>query len=129
MDRRHIILTSHPAAGGKPVLPIRWGAASAAERGPVIATTTDRAGRNAIGPVWYLPGVAHRFGIGETALRRGLFEHCGGMFPELVTRPDLKVFLPPIGGTTVYLVGDPAAIRDPSREVACRVHDECNGSD
>ena len=28
------------------------------------------------------------------------------MFPELVTRPDLRVFLPPIGGTTVYLFGD-----------------------
>ena len=28
------------------------------------------------------------------------------MFPELVTRPDLQVFLPPIGGTTAYLFGD-----------------------
>ncbi len=28
------------------------------------------------------------------------------MFPELVTRPDMHVFLPPIGGTTVYLFGD-----------------------
>ena len=28
------------------------------------------------------------------------------MFPELVTRPDLELFLPPIGGTTVYLFGD-----------------------
>ncbi len=83
----------------------------------------------AIEPVWYLPGIAKRFGIGETDLRRSLFEYCGGMFPELVTRPDLHVFLPPIGGTTIYLVGDPAAIADPRRQVACRVHDECNGSD
>ena len=28
------------------------------------------------------------------------------MFPELVTRPDLELFLPPIGGMTVYLFGD-----------------------
>ena len=28
------------------------------------------------------------------------------MFPELVTRPDLQVFLPPIGGITVYMMGD-----------------------
>ena len=28
------------------------------------------------------------------------------MFPELVTRPDLQVFLPPIGGATIYLFGD-----------------------
>ena len=28
------------------------------------------------------------------------------MFPELVTRPDLQVFLPPIGGMTVYIFGE-----------------------
>ena len=83
----------------------------------------------AVDPVWHLPGVAARFGITETALRRTLFEQTGGMFPELVTRPDLSVFLPPIGGTTVYIVGDVAALTDPRRTVACRVHDECNGSD
>ncbi|MCE4093576.1 hypothetical protein, partial [Klebsiella pneumoniae] len=54
----------------------------------------------AIDPVWYLPGLAARFGTGETELRRTLFEQTAGMFPELVTRPDMKVFLPPIGGTT-----------------------------
>src|SRR5205085_11733048 len=53
----------------------------------------------------------------------------GGMFPELVTRPDMHVFLPPIGGATVYIVGEPSALADPRRTVACRVHDECNGSD
>ncbi len=83
----------------------------------------------AIEPVWYLPGIAERFGVSETELRRSLFEHSGGMFSELVTRGDLKVFLPPIGGTTAYLFGDLDAIADPEREVACRVHDECNGSD
>ena len=83
----------------------------------------------AIEPVWWLPGVAERFGIGENALRRGLFEQTGGMFPDLVTRPDLKVFLPPIGGATVYLFGDPAKLGDPATRVACRIHDECNGSD
>ena len=83
----------------------------------------------AIEPVWYLPGVAERFGIAESALRQGLFEYTGGMFPELVTRPDLKVFLPPIGGVTVYCFGDLAAAADPARKLACRVHDECNGSD
>jgi GTP cyclohydrolase II len=51
------------------------------------------------------------------------------MFPELVTRPDLGVFLPPVGGITLYIFGDPAALADPARTLACRVHDECNGSD
>ena len=83
----------------------------------------------AIEPVWHLPGVAKRCGVGESDLRRSLFEHTGGMFPELVTRPDLHVFLPPIGGITMYVFGDLAAIIDPKRKLACRVHDECNGSD
>jgi GTP cyclohydrolase II len=83
----------------------------------------------AIEPVWWLPGVAARCGASETDLRRHLFEQTGGMFPELVTRSDLKVFLPPIGGQTVYLFGDVTALGDPACKVACRVHDECNGSD
>ena len=83
----------------------------------------------AVEPVWYLPGIAHRFGVKESELRRVLFEQAGNMFPELVTRSDLKVFLPPIGGFTCYIVGDVAALADPRRQVACRVHDECNGSD
>jgi GTP cyclohydrolase II len=83
----------------------------------------------ALEPVWYLPGVAARFGCAETDLRRTLFEHTAGMFPELVTRGDLDVFLPPIGGATVYMFGDVAGIADPNKPLAVRVHDECNGSD
>jgi GTP cyclohydrolase II len=243
----HIVLTSHPGASGTKPVPIRWGAADARERGPVIATTTEPKHRNVIGahagayalyralaiaagrlssmhvpdltntapaeaigphpqwadpkrivsldpfghmvaeafadrlkdgwdirptiavtkarinlpelrdamaagrlrpdgevllasgdvrvtkiaiePVWYLPGIAERFEVAESALRRSLFEYTGGMFPELVTRSDLKVFLPPIGGHSVYVVGAVAALSDPARKVACRIHDECNGSD
>lgn len=55
----------------------------------------------AVEPVWYLPGVAKRFGCSEADLRRVLFEETGGMYPELVTRSDLEVFLPPIGGQTL----------------------------
>ncbi|MGF1569710.1 MAG: GTP cyclohydrolase II [Nodosilinea sp.] len=83
----------------------------------------------AIEPVWYLPGLAQRLQISEDDLRHALFEQTGGMFPELVTRPDLKVFLPPIGGITVYMVGNLDAIADPNLPLAVRVHDECNGSD
>jgi GTP cyclohydrolase II len=83
----------------------------------------------AVEPVWWLPGIAERFGMTEHALRRGLFEHTGGMFPELITRSDLEVFLPPIGGLTIYFFGDLETIPDPGVELACRVHDECNGSD
>lgn len=83
----------------------------------------------AIEPVWHLPGIAKRFSVKESDLRRTLFEQTGGMFPELVTRPDLQVFLPPIGGHTVYILGDIEAITDPDRPLAVRIHDECNGSD
>jgi GTP cyclohydrolase II len=83
----------------------------------------------AIEPVWYLPGVAQRFGCSETDLRRALFEETGGMYPELVTRSDLEVFLPPIGGQTVYVFGDVHDLADPAVELTARVHDECNGSD
>ena len=83
----------------------------------------------ALDPVWWLPGVAERFGVAEGSLRRCLFEQTGGMYPELVTRPDLSVFLPPIGGMTLYIVGDPAYLGDTSKTLTCRVHDECNGSD
>jgi GTP cyclohydrolase II len=244
---RHIRLTSHPVAGAPDVPPIRWGAPTAAERGPVVGTTTNRLHRNVIGthsgsygvyralavaagalqrqhradltdtaptdlvgphpqwtepermvsidpwgavvtdafrtqieagvdirpsiavtkahidmpeirtamafqrlkpdgrvllengsavvtkaaiePVWWLPGVARRFGVSEAELRRALFEETGGMYPELVTRSDLEVFLPPIGGQTVYVFGDPRHLSDPSVPLTARVHDECNGSD
>jgi GTP cyclohydrolase II len=95
----------------------------------VSASGVVRVMKAAIDPVWYLPGVARRFGITESHLRESLHEHTGGMYPELVSRPDLKVFLPPIGGSTIYCFGDPARLGDRKTPLACRVHDECNGSD
>jgi len=83
----------------------------------------------AIDPVWYLPGIAERFRTDEMSLRRALFEQTAGMYPELVTRLDLQVFLPPIGGTTVYLMGDVENLGRTGTHITCRVHDECNGSD
>jgi GTP cyclohydrolase II len=83
----------------------------------------------AIEPVWWLPGVARRFGVAEAELRRSLFEETGGMYPELVTRSDLEVFLPPIGGQTLYVFGDVRDLANPDVTLTARVHDECNGSD
>jgi len=244
---RHIRLTSHPGQGATGAPTLRWGAADALERGPVVGTTTNRSQRNVIGthsgsygvyralavaagtlerghradltntaptnpigphpqwgepdrivsidpwgaavanafaayleegydirptiavtqahidlpeiraamafqrleadgrvlldngsavvtkvaiePVWWLPGVAKRFGTTEGELRRTLFEETGGMYPELVTRSDIEVFLPPIGGQTLYIFGNPHHLADPSVTLTARVHDECNGSD
>ncbi len=83
----------------------------------------------AIEPVWWLPGVARRFGCTEADLRRALFEETGGMYPELVTRGDLDVFLPPIGGQTAYVFGNIHDLANPAVTLTARVHDECNGSD
>jgi GTP cyclohydrolase II len=83
----------------------------------------------AIEPVWFLPGMAKRLKVDEGVLRRTLFNESGGMCPELITRPDLKVWLPPIGSTTVYIFGNPEDLANPKVELTCRVHDECNGSD
>jgi GTP cyclohydrolase II len=83
----------------------------------------------AVEPVWWLPGVAERFKVKEAELRRALFEETGGMYPELVTRSDLEVFLPPIGGQTLYVFGDVRDLADPAVTLTARVHDECNGSD
>src|ERR1700747_500498 len=77
--------------------------------GDIIRPSGDVGVSNAaIDPVWHLPGIAERFGVAEDKLRRTLFEQTGGMYPELVTRPDLSVFLPPIGGLTLYLFVEPS---------------------
>ncbi|POW19742.1 hypothetical protein PSHT_04371 [Puccinia striiformis] len=103
--------TAVESAGGK------WESLSEEER---HILTSKQAG---VEVQWNLPGVAARFNISEAILRRALFEDTGGMYPELLTRSDLKTYLPP----DRWL--DRLYLRDPSKELTLRVHDECNGSD
>ena len=138
------VFAEHISAGIdiRPTIAITRAQITTPELRPLLAAGTLRADGNvlldngeirvtkaAIDPVWHLPGMAARFGVAEADLRRTLFEETGGMFPELVTRPDIEVLLPPIGGMTVYFFGEVERIADPSAIIACRVHDECNGSD
>ena len=51
----------------------------------------------AIEPVWFLPGIAERFNVSEQELRESIFRETNSMYPELLTRSELKLFLPPIG--------------------------------
>jgi GTP cyclohydrolase II len=95
----------------------------------LLADSSAAVTKIAIEPVWWLPGVARRFNVSEADLRRALFEETGGMYPELVTRSDLEVFLPPIGGQTLYVFGDLRDLSNPAITLTARVHDECNGSD
>ena len=83
----------------------------------------------AIEPVWYLPGVAKRFGCSGPTCAACCSKRPAACIPELVTRSDLEVFLPPIGGQTIYIFGNPRDLANPEVELTARVHDECNGSD
>lgn len=95
----------------------------------LMASGQSIVSKAAIEPVWYLPEIARRFQCTEANLRQSIFRMTNGMYPELITRPDIKIFLPPIGGLTIYIWGDPDTIPDEDIELTCRVHDECNGSD
>ncbi|KAF7596843.1 hypothetical protein BBP40_012443 [Aspergillus hancockii] len=54
---------------------------------------------------------------------------CGGSYLELITRLDIKVFLPQIGGLITNTFGPPERVANPDVKLALRIHDECNGSD
>lgn len=113
----------------KKSLPLRNADGTESTADPGVEIAINKA---AVEPVWYLPGVAERFNMSvsilylpspacadadyssESLLRRALFEDTGGMYPELITRPDIKVFLPPIGGMTAYICMSclPIAVQD-----------------
>ena len=65
---RHIRLTSH--SGGFGALPIHWGAATPAERGPIVGTTTSRAHRNVIGTHSGSYSVYRALAVAAGALKR-----------------------------------------------------------
>ena len=110
-------------------------AAIAAGRVPSTATSCAERGnvrviKAAIDPVWYLPGIAERFGVErDRAAPRAVRADRRHVSRAGRRGRDLKVFLPPIGGTTIYCFGDPPKLGDGKTPLACRVHDECNGSD
>jgi len=80
----------------------------------------------AVDLVWNLPALAKRLRMDETVMRKALSESTQN--PRLLD-PSYKAYLPPVGGATVYFIGDIAKLNDPATEVAVRVHDECSGSD
>ena len=75
---------------------------------------------------WNLPHMAERLGLGEQELREALYKYSG---QEKLLDPNVKTFLPAVGGFTIYAFGDVRKVRDPNTEIAVRVHDECIGSD
>ena len=75
---------------------------------------------------WNIPHLAERLGLSEADLRETLYKYSG---QEKLLDPNTRTFLPAVGGFTIYAFGDVRKIRDPSTEIAVRVHDECIGSD
>jgi len=80
----------------------------------------------AVDLVWNLPALANRLKMDETEMRQALSETTQNL---RVLDKQYKAYLPPVGGATVYFIGDIAKLNDPATEVAVRVHDECSGSD
>ena len=72
----HIRLTSHPEPGAKLPFPIKWGAATARDRGPIVGTVSQPQHRNVIG--------SHS---GSYAVYRALAVSSGALDP--IRRPDL----------------------------------------
>ena len=101
----------------------------AADGDVLLADGQAKVTKVAVEPVWYLPGVSSRLGVSEARLRRTLFEFSGAAYPDLIERPDLPIFLPPIGGQSVYLFGNPNKLDRQDTKITCRIHDACNSSD
>jgi len=80
----------------------------------------------AIDYVWNLPGFAERLKMDEDVMRKALHEYTQN---ERVMDKKFNAFLPPVGGITVYFLGDVRKLHDKKTEVAFRVHDACCGSD
>jgi len=75
---------------------------------------------------WNLPRLSERLDMEEDDLRDALFKYSNN--PDLKD-PNKKVFIPGVGGCTIYTFGDVRKVRDPTTEICVRVHDECIGSD
>ena len=70
----------------------------------------------AIDPVWWLPGVAERFGVAEGSLAAACSSRPAECIPSSSPAPISRVFLPPIGGMTLYIFGDPAFLGDTAED-------------
>ena len=67
-----------------------------------------------------LPALALRLNMDETIMRKALSDSTQNL---KVLDPAYKAYLPPVGGATVYFIGDIAKLNDPATEIAVRVHD------
>src|SRR5437899_8760445 len=67
---RHIRLTSHPGTAGQGAIPLRWGASSPSERGPVVASPMVPRYRNAVGSYSGAYAIYRALAVATQALAR-----------------------------------------------------------
>src|SRR5579863_8884930 len=84
---RHIRLTSHPGNAGEATIPLRWGAASADLRGPVVASPADPRHRNAIGSYSGSYAIYRALAVATRALRRDHRPDLTGTAPAAAIGP------------------------------------------
>jgi len=75
---------------------------------------------------WNIRKLSKKLDMSEDGLRKAIYKSTNN---EKIFDKDYNIFLPNIGGLTVYILGDIKKVSDPMAEVSVRVHDECNGSD
>lgn len=75
---------------------------------------------------WNLPYLASRLDLSEDDFRHALHKYSND---NRLLDPNVRTYIPAVGGCTIYAFGDPRKIRDPATETCVRVHDECIGSD
>src|SRR5689334_18262665 len=84
---RHIRLTSHPGDAGGGAAPLKWGAASPAERGPVVASPAPARTRNAIGSYSGSYAVYRALAVATQALKRDHRPDLTGTAPAAMIPP------------------------------------------
>merc|ERR1712176_360983 len=75
---------------------------------------------------WNLPALSERLDLTEQELRECLHRYS---HDDRLLDPNVRTYIPAVGGCTIYTFGDARKIRDPTTETVVRVHDECIGSD
>ncbi len=80
----------------------------------------------AIEQVWNLEGISKRLNIDENNLRQKFYEYFND---DNFLNKDKKLYIPCIGGISIFAFGDIKKLADPNTQVCLRIHDACLNSD
>lgn len=80
----------------------------------------------AIEQTWHLPGIAKRIGVDEDILRKKFYNHLND--PNFLDKSK-ELYIPSIGGISIFAFGDIKKLVNPETEVCLRIHDACLNSD